>query len=208
MANAFPQLIKRLFDVLVAALGLLALSPLLAFLLAINGLVHGWPPWFVQRRPGRGGRVFNMVKLRTMTNARGPDGELLPDSERLTPFGQLLRRTSLDELPELWNVLRGEMSLVGPRPLMVAYLDRYTPEQMRRHEVRPGITGWAQVNGRNAQSWEERFEHDVWYVDNWSLALDARVLWRTVKVVLGADGVSAEGEATMAPFMGSDEEPR
>lgn len=203
MSLAFQRLVKRLFDVLVAAVGLLALGPLLAFLLVVNAFVHGWPPWFRQPRPGRGGRIFDMIKLRTMTNARGPDGELLPDAERLTPFGQFLRRTSLDELPELWNVLKGDMSLVGPRPLMVAYLERYSPEQMRRHEVPPGITGWAQVNGRNAQTWEQRFEHDVWYVDNWSLALDARILWRTVRVVLGAEGISADGDATMPPFLGT-----
>ena len=203
--GAFNRIVKRLFDVLVAAVGLLALSPLLAFLLAVNAWVHGWPPLFVQTRPGLQGRLFQMYKLRTMTNARGADGELLPDAERLTAFGQFLRRTSLDELPELINVLKGEMSLVGPRPLMVAYLERYSPEQARRHEVKPGITGWAQVNGRNAQSWEERLRDDVWYVDHASLALDLRILWRTARVVLGAEGISAAGDATMPPFMGTQE---
>lgn len=205
MMGAFNRIVKRLFDVLVAAVGLLALSPLLAFLLAVNAWVHGWPPLFVQTRPGLQGRLFQMYKLRTMTNARGADGELLPDAERLTAFGQFLRRTSLDELPELINVLKGEMSLVGPRPLMVAYLERYSPEQARRHEVKPGITGWAQVNGRNAQSWEERLRDDVWYVDHASLALDLRILWRTARVVLGAEGISAAGDATMPPFMGTQE---
>ena len=205
MMGAFNRIVKRLFDVLVAAVGLLALSPLLAFLLAVNAWVHSWPPLFVQTRPGLQGRLFQMYKLRTMTNARGADGELLPDAERLTAFGQFLRRTSLDELPELINVLKGEMSLVGPRPLMVAYLERYSPEQARRHEVKPGITGWAQVNGRNAQSWEERLRDDVWYVDHASLALDLRILWRTARVVLGAEGISAAGDATMPPFMGTQE---
>jgi lipopolysaccharide/colanic/teichoic acid biosynthesis glycosyltransferase len=205
MMGAFNRIVKRLFDVLVAAVGLLALSPLLAFLLAVNAWVHGWPPLFVQTRPGLQGRLFQMYKLRTMTNARGADGELLPDAERLTAFGQFLRRTSLDEVPELINVLKGEMSLVGPRPLMVAYLERYSPEQARRHEVKPGITGWAQVNGRNAQSWEERLRDDVWYVDHASLALDLRILWRTARVVLGAEGISAAGDATMPPFMGTQE---
>lgn len=202
MLLAFQRLVKRLVDVLVAGLGLLALGPLLAFLLGVNTIVHGWPPWFAQKRPGKDGRIFTMLKLRTMTNARGPDGALLPDAERLTSFGNWLRATSLDELPELWNVLVGDMSLVGPRPLMPAYLERYTSDQMRRHDVPPGITGWAQVNGRNAQSWEERFAYDLEYVDNWSLAFDARVLWRTVRVVLGREGISAEGDATMPPFVG------
>lgn len=205
MMGAFQRIVKRLFDVLVAGLGLLALSPLLAFLLGVNAVVHGWPPLFVQTRPGLHGRLFKMVKLRTMTNARGPDGALLPDAERLTRFGQFLRRTSLDELPELFNVLKGDMSLVGPRPLMVAYLERYSTEQARRHEVRPGITGWAQVNGRNAQTWEDRLRDDVWYVDHASLGLDLQILWRTVRVVLGAEGITAEGDATMPPFMGTAE---
>lgn len=205
MMGAFQRIVKRLFDVLVAGLGLLALSPLLAFLMGVNAVVHGWPPLFVQTRPGLHGRLFKMVKLRTMTNARGPDGALLPDAERLTRFGQFLRRTSLDELPELFNVLKGDMSLVGPRPLMVAYLERYSTEQARRHEVRPGITGWAQVNGRNAQTWEDRLRDDVWYVDHASLGLDLQILWRTVRVVLGAEGITAEGDATMPPFMGTAE---
>ncbi len=143
-----------------------------------------------------------MLKFRTMTDERGPDGELLPDAQRLTPFGQLLRATSLDELPELWNVLRGEMSLVGPRPLLMEYLPLYTPEQARRHEVRPGITGWAQVNGRNTVSWDERFRLDVWYVDNRSLWLDLRILWLTVRKVIKREGINARGEATMPKFTG------
>ncbi len=163
----------------------------------------GSPVFFSQMRPGLHGSPFKMVKFRTMTSERGPDGELLPDAERLTGFGRWLRATSLDELPELWNVLRGEMSLVGPRPLLMQYLHLYSPDQARRHEVRPGITGWAQVNGRNAISWEEKFKLDVWYVDHRSLWLDIKILWLTVKKVVVRDGISASGEATMQEFKGS-----
>ena len=145
-----------------------------------------------------------MYKFRTMTDKRDDKGALLPDAERLTSFGKLLRRTSLDELPELFNILKGDMSFVGPRPLLVQYLDRYTPEQARRHEVKPGLTGWAQVNGRNAISWEEKFKLDVWYVDNWSLKLDLRILWMTFFKVFKREGISAEGEATVSEFMGSE----
>lgn len=198
--------IKRLIDILVSGFGLLAISPLLALLTAVQLWVHGWPVFFVQERPGRHGRIFRMLKFRTMTNARDANGELLPDADRLTPFGKLLRKTSLDELPELWNVLKGDMSLVGPRPLLPRYLALYTPEQARRHEVRPGITGLAQVRGRNALSWEERFALDVEYVDTWNLALDLRILWETVGVVLGARGVNAEGQATMQEFRGRNVE--
>lgn len=194
--------LKRLIDVLVAGFGLLALSPVLAVLCALELLWHGWPPLFVQPRPGRGGRVFRMLKFRTMTNERGPDGELLPDADRLTPFGRWLRASSLDELPELWNVLVGDMSLVGPRPLLVRYLDRYSPEQARRHDVRPGVTGLAQVRGRNALSWPEKLRYDVDYVDSWSLGLDLRILLETVGAVLRRDGISAAGDATMPEFMG------
>ena len=194
---------KRLFDLTAAALGLLALAlPLLA-LIALVRIKLGRPVFFRQTRPGLHGQPFQMVKLRTMTDARGPDGALLPDAERLTPFGRFLRASSLDELPELWNVLKGDMSLVGPRPLLMEYLPLYTPEQARRHEVRPGITGWAQVNGRNALSWEEKFALDVWYVDHQSLALDISILWRTVRKVLVREGISAAGEATMPRFDGS-----
>ncbi|RMF01918.1 MAG: sugar transferase, partial [Alphaproteobacteria bacterium] len=163
----------------------------------------GRPVIFAQRRPGLHAKPFTMYKFRTMRDARGPDGTPLPDAQRLTPFGRFLRRTSLDELPEFWNVLKGDMSLVGPRPLLMEYLDLYTSEQARRHEVRPGITGWAQVNGRNALTWEEKFAHDVWYVDNRSLALDFRILLKTLASALTGHGVSAEGHATMPPFTGS-----
>ena len=194
---------KRLFDLTAALLGLAALAlPLLA-LIALVRIKLGRPVFFRQTRPGLHGQPFQMVKLRTMTDARGPDGALLPDAERLTPFGRFLRASSLDELPELWNVLKGDMSLVGPRPLLMEYLPLYTPEQARRHEVRPGITGWAQVNGRNALSWEEKFALDVWYVDHQSLALDISILWRTVRKVLVREGISAAGEATMGKFTGN-----
>lgn len=194
---------KRLFDLLLSIGLLLALALPLLFMWALVIRKLGSPVLFRQVRPGLHGRPFMMVKFRTMTDERGADGEFLPDAQRLTPFGRFLRATSLDELPELWNVLRGEMSLVGPRPLLMEYLPRYTPEQARRHEVRPGITGWAQVNGRNALSWEERFKLDVWYVDHRSVLLDLRILWLTVRKVLVREGIHADGEATMPRFTGS-----
>lgn len=193
---------KRLFDLLAAAFALLLLGLPLLLLMWLIRCKLGGPVFFRQVRPGLNGRPFEMVKFRTMTDERGPDGKLLPDAVRLTPFGRLLRSTSLDELPELWNVLKGDMSLVGPRPLLMEYLPLYTPEQARRHEVRPGVTGWAQVNGRNAISWEEKFELDVWYVDHKSLWLDIKILWLTVKKVLVRDGISAAGEATVSKFTG------
>jgi len=195
--------VKRVFDLIGALLGLVALAlPLLVLIGLVRQKLSG-PVFFRQIRPGLHGKPFEMVKFRTMTDQKDPDGQLLPDSVRLTPFGRFLRATSLDELPELWNVLKGEMSLVGPRPLLMEYLPLYTPEQARRHEVRPGITGWAQVNGRNAISWEDKFKLDVWYVDHRSLRLDLRILCLTVKKVLMRDGISAAGEATMPMFSGS-----
>lgn len=194
---------KRLFDILVSAGLLVALSPVLAVLAACVGFRLGYPIIFSQIRPGRHGKPFRMFKFRTMTDARGQNGELLPDAQRLTRFGRFLRASSLDELPELWNVLKGDMSLVGPRPLLMEYLSLYSPEQARRHEVRPGITGWAQVNGRNSLGWEEKFKLDVWYVDNRSFALDLRILWLTMLKVLKRDGISAAGEATMPRFDGT-----
>lgn len=192
--------LKRAFDI-VAAAGLLVLTaPLLAATGALVALALGRPVLFRQRRPGWMGRPFRLVKFRSMTDARGADGRLLPDSHRLTRFGLFLRRWSLDELPQLWNVLRGEMSLVGPRPLLMEYWERYSERQRRRHEVRPGITGWAQVQGRNLLSWEERFELDVWYVDHWSLALDLRILARTVWIVLKGRGVTAGNRPTPELF--------
>ena len=194
---------KRLFDLVASILGLLLLVVPMAVLALLVRRKLGSPVLFTQKRPGLNGKPFEMVKFRTMTDERDPDGKLLPDFVRLTPFGRFLRATSLDELPELWNVLKGEMSLVGPRPLLMEYLPLYTPEQARRHKVRPGITGWAQVNGRNAISWEDKFKLDVWYVDNRSMWLDIRILWLTVKKVLMRDGISATGEATMPKFTGS-----
>jgi lipopolysaccharide/colanic/teichoic acid biosynthesis glycosyltransferase len=194
---------KRLLDFVVAFLTLLALAlPLLLVAWQIRRKL-GSPVLFKQRRPGLHGRPFTMVKFRTMTDERDPDGVLLPDVQRLTAYGGFLRASSLDELPELWNVLCGDMSLVGPRPLLLAYLSRYTPQQARRHEVRPGITGWAQISGRNALSWEEKFRLDVWYVDHQSLWLDLRILLITIWKVIRREGISAAGEATMAPFTGS-----
>ena len=194
---------KRTFDLVLASLGLLLLGLPLLFLTWKIRRKLGSPVFFRQKRPGRHGKPFEMVKFRTMTNARGPDGQLLPDGLRLTPFGRFLRAASLDELPELWNVLKGDMSLVGPRPLLIEYLPLYSPEQSRRHAVRPGITGWAQVNGRNALSWDEKFKLDVWYVDHRSLWLDIKILWLTVRKVLVREGISAAGEATMSKFTGS-----
>ena len=194
---------KRGFDLLLV-LGLAPVWIPVALLLALAVRLRlGTPVLFLQRRPGRQGRLFRLVKFRTMTDARGADGQLLPDAERLTAFGRWLRATSLDELPELWNVLTGEMSLVGPRPLREEYLPLYTPEQARRHEVRPGITGWAQVNGRNAISWEEKFALDTWYVDHQSLWLDLRILGRTAGQVFRRHGIGHGGEETMPWFTGS-----
>ena len=195
---------KRAIEAVVAGLGLVLLSPLLAWLYVRVRRELGTPTWFAQERPGLQGRPFRLVKLRTMTDARDASGQLLPDAQRLTAFGRWLRSTSLDELPELWNVLRGDMSLVGPRPLLMRYLDRYTPEQARRHEVRPGITGWAQINGRNSISWEEKLALDVWYVDNRNLLLDLRILVATFWKVVRREGISAAGEATMPEFIGSN----
>ncbi|MDO9620291.1 MAG: sugar transferase [Moraxellaceae bacterium] len=194
---------KRLFDILLVLLSLPILLPLLILVAILIRFKLGSPVLFTQTRPGLHGKPFRMFKFRSMTSACDTSGNLLPDDQRLTPFGQRLRSTSLDELPGLWAVFKGDMSLVGPRPLLMEYLPLYTPEQARRHEVRPGITGWAQVNGRNAISWEEKFALDVWYVDNQSLWLNIKILFLTVKKVLVRDGISAAGEATMSKFTGS-----
>jgi len=194
---------KRGLDIVVAASGLLVLSVPILLLIVLVRIKLGGPVFFRQTRPGLNGRPFKMVKFRTMTDERGADGQLLPDAERLTRFGQFLRSTSLDELPELWNVLKGDMSLVGPRPLLMEYLPLYSRFQARRHEVRPGITGWAQVNGRNAVDWDDRFRLDVWYVNHRSFWLDLKVLWLTIRCVLIREGISAPGESTMSKFAGS-----
>lgn len=196
--------IKRLLDVVGASAALAITAPVMAATAIAVAVDVGRPVLFRQTRPGRSGRPFEMYKFRTMRDAVGPDGRPLPDAERLTRVGRFLRATSLDELPELFNVLKGDMSLVGPRPLLMRYLDRYTPEQARRHAVKPGITGWAQVNGRNALSWDEKFALDVWYVDHWSVALDLAILAKTVAAVVRREGISHAGDATMPEFMGSD----
>jgi lipopolysaccharide/colanic/teichoic acid biosynthesis glycosyltransferase len=197
---------KRLFDLLVTLLGLVIALPVMLVVSIMLLIIQGWPLFFCQPRPGYRGEVFTLCKFRSMRSAVDRQGNPLPDEKRITRFGKLLRATSLDELPELFNVLKGEMSLVGPRPLLVEYLDRYTPEQARRHDVLPGITGWAQVNGRNAISWEDKFRLDVWYVDNWSLGLDVRILFKTISAVFKREGVSKPGHATTPYFMGSEEE--
>jgi len=195
---------KRLFDIIASASGLIFLSPvflILAYLIRKN---LGAPVFFTQERPGKDGKPFKMIKFRSMCDAVDKDGNPLPDSERLTPFGKKLRAASLDELPELWNVLKGDMSLVGPRPLLMSYLPLYNDFQFRRHEMRPGVTGWAQVNGRNAISWDEKFAYDIWYIDHFSLWFDMKILFLTIKKVFIKEGISAEGEATMPYFTGND----
>jgi len=196
-------MLKRIFDIVASLAGLIVLSPVIAI---VAYLIHkrlGSPILFRQVRPGLGGIPFEMVKFRTMRDAMDAKGHPLPDSERMTDFGRFLRSSSLDELPELWNVIKGDMSLVGPRPLLMEYLPLYDEVQIRRHDVRPGVTGWAQINGRNALSWDEKFQLDVWYVENQSLWLDLKIIFLTLKKVLIRDGISAEGEVTMPRFTGS-----
>lgn len=195
---------KRLFDIFASASGLIFLSPVFLILIYLIRKNLGEPVFFTQERPGKDGKPFKMIKFRSMRDAVDKDGNPLPDSERLTPFGKKLRATSLDELPELWNVLKGDMSLVGPRPLLMSYLPLYNEFQYRRHEMKPGVTGWAQVNGRNALSWDEKFAHDIWYIDHYSFWLDMKILFLTVKKVFIKEGISAEGEATMPYFTGND----
>ncbi len=197
------RIVKRCIDILVAALALLLLAPLLACVALVLRLLMGGPMFFRQVRPGYKAVPFLLLKFRTMTDTRDARGVSLRDELRLTPFGKMLRRLSLDELPQLWNVLKGEMSLVGPRPLLMCYLDRYTPQQARRHEVKPGITGWAQVNGRNALTWEEKFRLDIWYVDHWSFGLDVKIIWMTLTEIFNYERISHHAHATMPEFMGS-----
>lgn len=194
---------KRILDLTLTIPSLLILSPLLFFISLIVGINYGTPIIFRQKRPGYRGKPFWIYKFRTMTEAQDGYNNLLPDGQRITRLGRLLRSTSLDELPELFNVLRGEMSLVGPRPLLMQYLERYSPEQARRHEVLPGITGWAQINGRNALTWEEKFNLDVWYVDHWSIWLDIRILLLSIVKVLRREGINQPGQATAEEFMGN-----
>lgn len=196
-------MLKRLIDILASGLALIMLGPVIIVVAILVNSKLGSPIFFKQIRPGLGGKPFKMVKFRTMLDAVDSQGNPLPDEVRLTDFGKFLRSTSLDELPELWNVLKGDMSLVGPRPLLMEYLPLYSADQARRHEVRPGVTGWAQINGRNAISWEQKFELDTWYVDNQSLWLDIKILFLTVWKVVHRDGISAAGEATMTRFTGT-----
>jgi sugar transferase EpsL len=195
---------KRLFDLIITSLSLIITLPLMLLISLLVWIFLGSPVLFRQKRPGYKGMPFLTYKFRTMTNHTGPDGKLLPDAERLTRFGSFLRSTSLDDIPQVFNVLRGEMSLVGPRPLLMQYLKRYTPEQMRRHDVLPGITGWAQINGRNALDWEEKFRLDVWYVDHWSFWLDLKILFMTPWKVFKREGINQPGHATVEEFKGSE----
>lgn len=201
MYNSF---FKRFVDILSALSGLIILSPLFMFVTVGLYFANRGKPFFFQDRPGKNGQIFRIMKFKTMNDKRGINGDLLPDSERLTPIGAFVRKASIDEIPQLINVLKGDMSLIGPRPLLTQYLPLYSKKQARRHEVRPGITGWAQVNGRNAISWRQKFEYDVWYVDHMSFALDMRILWLTVKKVLIREGISQEGQATMEVFKGNE----
>ncbi len=200
-------MVKRALDVIASTAGLLVLSPLLAAIALMVRAKLGSPILFKQARPGLRGKPFQIYKFRTMTDERNVDGNLLPDGERLTSLGRFLRKTSMDELPELFNVIKGEMSIVGPRPLLMQYLDRYTPKQARRHEVKPGITGWAQVNGRNAITWERKFEYDVWYVDHLSLCLDLKIIALTFWKILKREGISQPGQATAEEFKGATRKP-
>jgi len=197
------QFMKRLFDIISSAAGLVVISPLLAVLAILVRLILGSPILFRQQRPGLGDKAFVIYKFRTMTDQRDASGNLLPDEQRLPAFGRFLRSTSFDELPELLNVLKGDMSIVGPRPLMMKYLERYSPGQARRHEVKPGITGWAQINGRNAISWEDKFKLDVWYVDNRTFWLDMKIILRSIWMVIAREGITQQGRATMDEFMGT-----
>jgi len=200
----YSKIIKPLLDCTIALCALLLLSPVFIILTIFLYAANEGKPFFLQPRPGKNGRVFRVIKFKTMNDKRGVDGHLLPDEVRLTPVGKFVRKTSLDEIPQLLNVLKGDMSLVGPRPLLVEYLPLYNDEQRKRHDVRPGITGWAQVNGRNAISWREKFAYDVWYVDNISFPLDLKILWMTVQKVIQSEGVSSASSVTMEKFTGND----
>lgn len=200
----YRSVCKPLFDFCVAFVALILASPLILGSMLALAIVNRGKIWFLQPRPGKNGKIFTVIKFKTMTDARDAQGVLLPDADRLTAAGKFIRKTSLDELPQLINVLKGDMSLVGPRPLLVEYLPRYNPEQARRHAVRPGITGWAQVNGRNAISWQQKFTYDVWYVDNLSAALDIKILFLTVMKVFKADGITSDTSVTMEKFMGNE----
>jgi lipopolysaccharide/colanic/teichoic acid biosynthesis glycosyltransferase len=199
----YPNIIKPTFDKLISFIGLVILLPILLILMLLLSIANSGNPFFTQLRPGRHGRIFRVIKFKTMNDRRDAQGELLPDAERLTPVGSFVRKTSLDEIPQLINVLKGDMSLIGPRPLLIQYLPLYSKTQSRRHEVKPGITGWAQVNGRNAISWEQKFEYDVWYVDHVSFKTDFKILLKTIQKVFKGEGISQEGQATAEAFRGS-----
>lgn len=200
----YKSFYKRLIDFIASLCGLIILSPIFIIITLALYIANNGKPFFIQERPGKGERIFKIIKFKTMNDKVGADGKLLPDAERLTKTGKFVRKTSLDEIPQLINVLKGDMSLIGPRPLLVRYLPLYSPEQKRRHEVRPGITGWAQVNGRNAISWQQKFEYDVWYVDNISFLLDMKILLKTVQKVFKSEGISSDTSATMEVFKGNE----
>jgi len=197
---------KRLLDILISAIILMLASPLLLLTAVLIFLSYGTPIFFKHERPGKDGLPFKLIKFRSMRDARDQEGNVLPDAERITRFGQFIRRTSIDELPEFYNVLRGDMSLVGPRPLLMQYLQRYSAEQARRHDVLPGVTGWAQINGRNAISWDDKFKYDLWYIDHWTFWLDVKIIFLTIWKVLKGDGISQPGRATMDEFMGNSDD--
>ncbi|AVR46885.1 lipid carrier--UDP-N-acetylgalactosaminyltransferase [Christiangramia fulva] len=200
----YRKVVKPLSDFVIAFVGLLLLSPLLLVVIILLFIVNNGKPFFFQKRPGKNGKIFNIVKFRTMNDRTDKEGKLLPDAERLTFIGKIVRKTSIDEIPQLWNVLKGDMSLIGPRPLLPEYLEIYSPFQKRRHEVKPGITGWAQVNGRNAISWTRKFEYDVWYVDHLSFLLDLKIFFRTIQKVFLSEGINTANMATTEPFNGNN----
>ncbi len=199
----YRHFLKRFIDIFLSLIGLLIASPVFLLVTILLAIANHGKPFFFQLRPGRNGRIFRIIKFKTMNDRCDSSGNLLPDAQRLTPIGRFVRKTSLDEIPQLINVLKGDMSLIGPRPLLVEYLSLYSPEQSRRHKVRPGITGWAQVNGRNALGWQQKFEHDVWYVDHLSFMLDLRILFMTIAKVFKSEGISQQGQATMEKFTGN-----
>lgn len=200
----YRNFVKRILDIIISGIALLCFCPIILVLIAILMIANRYSAFFVQERPGKDSKIFKLVKFKTMTDKTDSDGNLLPDDKRLTKIGTIIRSTSLDELPQLWNVLKGDMSLIGPRPLLIQYLPLYSSEQARRHEVKPGITGWAQINGRNAITWKQKFEYDVWYVDNISFALDLKILWLTFKKVVARENINSATSATMEYFNGNN----
>ena len=200
----YRNFVKRILDIIISGIALLCFCPIILVLIAILMIANRYSTFFVQERPGKDGKIFKLVKFKTMTDKTDSDGNLLPDDKRLTKIGTIIRSTSLDELPQLWNVLKGDMSLIGPRPLLIQYLPLYSSEQARRHEVKPGITGWAQINGRNAITWKQKFEYDVWYVDNISFTLDLKILWLTFKKVVARENINSATSATMEYFNGNN----